>query len=339
MTVRVGVVGVGRMGSVLAHLLVTEVPQARLVAIADLQRERAEALARQCGAEAVYSNPDELLAHDEIEAVLLATPSETHPELVEAAARARKHIFIEKPLALTIEGCDRAIAAAQAAGVKLQVGFMRRFDSAYLAARETIEKGAIGRPVMFKSVNRDPVRTSLKFARRESSGGMIMDLGAHDFDTARWLVGSEIVRVHSEGSALAYPELQQVGDIDNAVVNLLFADGAVGNVDLSRNAVYGGDIRTEVLGTKGTVLIGGLGGVGVTVLTAEEPVQQERERRFRNGYIEELRHFVYCVAHDLPPRVTGTEARLATAIAVAANRSLDEGRAVEVDPLSQNEPA
>lgn len=339
MSVRTGLVGAGRMGTVLARLLTAEVPQAKLVAIADVRGERAEALAQECDAEAAYSTPEELLARDDIEAVLLVTPSHTHPELVEAAALTGKHIFIEKPLALTIEGCDRAIAAAQAARVKIQVGFMRRFDSAYLAAREAIEAGAIGRPVMFKSVNRDPTRTSLEFARRESSGGLIMDLGAHDFDTARWLMGSEVVRVQSEGSTLAYPELSEVGDIDNAVVNLLFADGAVGNVDLSRNAVYGYDRRTEVLGTEGAVVIRGLGGAGVKVLTAQKPVQHEREGPFREGYIEELRHFVDCVAHDLPPRATSADARQATGIAVAATRSLDEGRAVRLDDLRPIEPA
>ena len=338
MTVRVGLVGVGRMGSALARYLATGVPDAKLVAIADLKLERAEALAAQFSAEAAYSNPDEIFDRRDIEAVLLVTPSDTHPDLVELAANAGKHVFVEKPLALTLEGCDLAIAAAEAAGVKLQVGFMRRFDAAYRTAWRKIQEGAIGRPVLFKSINRDRERTSLEFARRESSGGLIMDMGAHDFDTARWLMGNEVVRVHSEGSALAYPELEQVGDIDNAVVSLRFADGAVGNVDLSRNAVYGYDFRTEVLGTKGAVVIGGLGEAELTVLSAEGRAQEEDGGRFEAAYIEELQHFVNCVARDVPPLVTGPEARLATAIAVAATRSLDEGRAVQLGEIGQRGP-
>ena len=162
-----------------------------------------------------------------------------------------------------------------------------------------------------------------------------MDMGTHDFDTARWLMGNEVVRVHSEGAALAYPELEQVGDIDNAVVSLQFADGAVGNVDLSRNAVYGYDFRTEVLGTKGAVLIGGLGDAELTVLSAGDRAREDDGGRFEAAYIEELQHFVSCVARDVPPLVTGAEARLATAIAVAATRSLDEGRAVQLREIGQ----
>ena len=335
MTVRVGLIGGGRMGSVLARYLANGVPEAKLVAIADQKLERAESLAAQFGAEAAHSSPHQIFDRRDIEAVLLVTPSETHPDLIELAASAGKHIFVEKPLALTLEGCDRAIAAAADAGVKLQVGFMRRFDLAYRTARHEIEAGVIGRPVLFKSVNRDRERTSLEFARRESSGGLIMDMGAHDFDTARWLMGNEVVRVHSEGAALAYPELEQVGDIDNAVVSLKFADGAVGNVDLSRNAVYGYDFRTEVLGTKGAVVIGGVGEAELTVLSAGSRAQAYDGGRFEAAYIGELQHFVNCVARDEAPLVTGAEARQATAIAVAANRSLDEGRAVHLHEIGQ----
>jgi len=338
MTVRVGLVGVGRMGSVLARHLVHGVQGAELVAVADLDRSKAEALARQSGAAAAYSEPLELFERRDIEAVLIVTPTDTHPELVGAAAAAGKHVFVEKPLALTLDGCDRAIAAAAAAGVKLMVGFMRRFDPAYREARSKIEQGAIGRPTLFKSIDRDPVRTSLEFARRESNGGLIMDMGVHDFDLARWLMGSEVVRVSSEGACLAYPELREVGDIDNAVVNLRFQDGAVGNVDLSRNAVYGFDSRTEVLGTMGAVVVGRLRELDLMLLSAEGEGGPTRPGRFDQAYVEEIRHFVDCVAHDRSPSVTGSEARLATAIAIAATVSLDEGRPVELRELQAAEP-
>jgi len=338
MTVRVGLVGVGRMGSVLARHLVNGVPEASLVAIADLDRAKAQALASQNGAAAVYVDPLELFERRDIEAVLIVTPTDTHPALVAAAAAAGKHVFVEKPLALTLDGCERAISAAAAAGVKLQVGFMRRFDPAYREAKGKIEQGAIGRPTLFKSINRDPVRTSLEFARRESSGGLIMDLGIHDFDLARWLMGSEVARVSSEGGCLAYPELAEAGDIDNAVVNLRFQDGAVGNVDLSRNAVYGFDSRTEVLGTSGAVVVGRQRESDLMLLYAKGAGGPTRPGRFDQAYLEEIRHFIDCVAHDRPPSVTGSEARLATAIGIAATRSLDQGRPVELGELQAAEP-
>ena len=338
MTLRVGLVGVGRMGSVLARHLVSGVPEASLIAIADLDRERAEALAEQYGAEAAYPDPEQLFARPDLEAVLIVTPTDTHPELVQAAARAGKHVLVEKPLALTLEGCDRAIAAAAAAGVKLQVGFMRRFDRAYREAKSKIEQGEIGRPTLFKSINRDPVRTSLEFARRDSSGGLIMDLGIHDFDLARWMMGREVVRVSSEGARLAYPELSEAGDIDNAVINLRFQDGAVGNVDLSRNAVYGFDSRTEVLGTKGAVVVGRQRESDLMLFAPQGSAPPTSAGRFDSAYVEEIRHFVDCVAHDRSPEMTGEEARLASAIAIAATLSLDQGRPVELSELAAAEP-
>ena len=172
-------------------------------------------------------------------------------------------IYAGPRVLVVAEDVDVAIDAAAAAGVKLMVGFMRRFDTAYLVAKEQIDAGVIGIPVMIKLVGRDPWRTSLEYARRENSGGLIADMAIHDFDAARWLMGSEVVRTYSEGECLVFPELREVGDIDNAVVNLKFENGAVGNVDVSRNAIYGYDIRTEVIGSEGSVFIGGLQGTMV----------------------------------------------------------------------------
>jgi len=187
---------------------------------------------------------------------------------------------------------------------------------------------------MFRSTGRDPHRTSLEFARRENSGGMILDMGVHDFDLARWLMGSEVVRVSSEGGCLAYPELQEVGDIDNAMINLKFANGGLGNIDLSRNAVYGYDIRTEVLGTEGGVMIGTLQQTATLVLTrsgvTHDTIPYFMER-FGQAYAAEIRDFVACISEGRQPAVTGLDARAATAIGIAATRSLDEGRAVEVE--------
>lgn len=317
------------MGVTFAEILAAEVPEAQLLAIADLNAERAKELAIQHGVPHHFADYADLLGLDEIQAVFVITPTVTHLELLEAAAEAGKHIFIEKPLALTVPECDQAIEAARRAGVKLQVGLMKRFHPDYQAAKQHIEAGGIGRPTMFKSVNRDPVRTSLEFAQRASSGGLIMDMGTHDFDLARWLMGSEVTEVHSFGTRLAYPELEQAGDVDNAVVNLRFADGVVGSVDLSRNAVYGYDSRTEILGSEGALVIGRLPagaerGEGLSVYHRNA----NPAGRFRQAYRAEVEAFVRCVLDDQPPPVTGEHGRDATAVSVAATRSLDERRAV-----------
>ena len=336
MTVNIGLIGAGRMGQVFGHHLAFSVPGVKLIAVADTNGAQAADVAARYAASASYADFHALLERQDVDAVVIATPTHTHVEVVRAATAAGKQIFCEKPLALTLAGCDEAIAAAEAAGVKLQVGFMRRYDPAYRAAKEKIDAGLIGAPVMFKSIGRDPKRTSLEFARRENSGGLIADMAIHDFDLARWLMGSEVVRVHSEGECLVYPELKDVGDIDNAVVNLKFANGAVGNVDVSRNAVYGYDIRTEVLGARGSLLIGKLQQTPLLVLTTDgvthDTVPYFMER-FPEAYAAEIRDFAECIRADRSPAVSGEDARAATAIGIAATRSLDAGRPVALSEL------
>ena len=334
MSIRIGLIGAGRMGKVFAHTLAFNVPEADLVAVADIDPRTSQEVADRFGVRHAFSDYHQLLERDDIQAVVVVTPTATHVEVIQAAAAAGKHIFSEKPLAQTLDLCDAAIAAVNAAGVKLQVGFMRHFDPAYVLARQKIDAGEIGVPVMFRSTGRDPKRTSLEFARRENSGGMIMDMGVHDFDAARWLMGSEVNRVSSEGGCLVYPELNEVGDIDNAMINLKFASGGIGSIDLSRNAVYGYDIRSEVLGSEGGLLIGSLQQTPTLVMTragvTHDTIPYFMER-FGSAYAAEIRDFVACILEDRPPKVNGQDARQATAIGIAATRSLDEGRPVEVE--------
>ena len=329
----VGLIGAGRMGQVFAHHLAIGIPGARFVAIADTNSENLRDASARFDVAHAYNNSDELLARDDIDAVLLVTPTNTHAALVQDAARAGKHIFCEKPLALSLQECDAAIEATERAGVTLQVGFMRHFDPAYVAAKEKIDAGVIGEPVMYKSIGRDPRRTSLEFAAREKSGGMIADMGIHDFDAARWLMRSEVTRVYSQGACLVYPELREVNDIDNALVSLNFANGALGNVDLSRNAVYGYDIRAEVLGSRGSLRIGSLQHTPLLVLTTNGVTHDTIPyfmERFGVAYAAELRDFVACILENRAPRVSGHDARAATAIAIAATKSLDIGQPVEL---------
>ncbi|MBP8997941.1 MAG: inositol 2-dehydrogenase [Anaerolineaceae bacterium] len=333
MGIRIGLIGAGRMGKVFANTLAHSVAEVDLVAVADPDPGSLEEVAARYHIPAKFTDYHELLNQQDIEAVVVASPTNTHAEVVIAAAQAGKQIFSEKPLSQDLQACDAAIAAVKQAGVKLQMGFMRRYDPPYAAARQKILDGVIGTPVMFKATSRDPKRTSLEFARRENSGGLILDMGVHDFDLARWLMGSEVTRVFSEGSCLAFPELKEVGDIDNVVVNLRFASDAVGNIDMSRNAVYGYDIRTEVLGTEGSLWIGYLQQTPTLVLTrngvTHDTVPYFMER-FATAYAEEIRGFVHHILENTSPDVTGADARAATAIGIAATRSLDEGRPVQV---------
>jgi len=331
MPLNIGLIGAGRMGVTLAHHLAFSVDTANLIAVADLAEKNAGAAAAKFDIPHVYTDYHRLLERSDLDAVVVATPTDTHVAVIKAAAQHGKHVFSEKPLALSLAGCDEAIAAVDAAGVKLMVGFMRRFDQAYIEAKKNIDDGVIGHPVMVKLVGRDPWRTSLEFARRENSGGMIADMGVHEFDLARWLVGSEVSRVYSEGDCLVFPELREVGDIDNAVINLKFANGALGNVDLSRNAVYGYDIRSEVIGSEGSLFVGGLQGTMIWTLRKNQISHDTIPgfmERFGAAYAAEIRAFVDAIVEDRPIPVSAADARAATAIAVAATRSLDEVRPV-----------
>lgn len=336
MAINIGLIGAGRMGKVYANTLANTIAEVNLVAVADPDEAALNDVASRFNVRSRYKDYRALLDNKEVEAVCITSPTGTHAEVIEAAAAAGKQIFSEKPLSQSLEACDRAIAAVKQAGVKLQMGFMRRFDPPYTAAYQKIQEGVIGKPVMFKAVSRDPKRTSLEFAKRENSGGMIMDMGVHDFDLARWLMGSEVTRVCSEGGCLAFPELKEVGDIDNAVINLRFANDAVGNIDLSRNAVYGYDIRTEVLGTEGSLWIGYLQQTPTLVLTrggvTHDTVPYFMER-FAIAYAEEIRAFVRHIADDTDPAPTGADARAATAAGIAAILSLDEQRPVLLSEL------
>lgn len=338
MGIKIGLIGAGRMGKVFANTLAFTVSEVDLVAVADPDEATLAEVASRYNIAAKYSDYRALLNSKEVEAVVVTSPTGTHAEVICAAAAAGKNIFSEKPLSQDLAHCDEAIAAVRKAGVKLQMGFMRRFDPPYASAKQKILEGVIGKPVMFKATSRDPRRTSLEFAKRENSGGLILDMGVHDFDLARWLMGSEVTRVYSEGATLAFPELKEVGDIDNVVINLRFADDSIGNIDMSRNAVYGYDIRTEVLGTEGSLWIGYLKQTPTLVLTrggvTHDTVPYFMER-FGFAYAEEIRTFVKHILENTQPTVTGEDARAATAIGIAATLSLDEERPVLVHEVNK----
>ncbi|MBN1285144.1 MAG: inositol 2-dehydrogenase [Anaerolineae bacterium] len=326
----VGVIGLGRMGRIYANHVARQVEGARLAAVSDLS---AEATAQMAGIPA-YADYHDLLADPDIQAVIIATPTSTHRAIVIAAAGAGKAIFCEKPTALTLPETDEMVEAVDRAGVMFQVGFMRRFDRGYVEARRKIEEGVIGEPVVLRSVSRDPYRTSLEYADPAKSGGLVVDMAIHDFDVARWLMGDEIERVYTEAGVLVYPELAEVGDIDNAMVVLRFARGGLGNVEVSRNARYGYDIQCEIIGSEGALRVGYLRETPLLTLTPNavtHDVVPYFMERFGPAYTAQIEHFIGCIRTGAPPRVGVADARAALQAALAATRSQHTGRVVRVD--------
>jgi scyllo-inositol 2-dehydrogenase (NAD+) len=328
----VGLIGLGRLGDLYARYFLGRILRANLLAVAETRESVAESFAAQNGVPKWYTDYHDLLADKEVDAVAIITPTNTHRDIAVEATRAGKAIFCEKPLSLSIEESLEVKQAVEQSGVYFQMGFMRRFDRGYVAAKQKIAEGVVGTPVLVKSSARDPFRPSLEYLKPKNSGGLIIDCGIHDIDVARWLMG-EIDQVYSIGGVLAYPEMKEIDDIDNAVVTLHFASGALGVMDISRNGIYGYDIRTEILGTKGTLKIGYLRETPLMVLTKEGATHDTVPyfmERFDQAYVDQLQAFVDNVLENKPPPVTCDDGIAALEIALAASLSFREGRPVKV---------
>ena len=337
----VGVLGVGRMGRRHAENLRSIIPEAKLVAVADVDLAAARHLADDLEIEHAYDSVDALVERKDVHAVVIASPSKFHLSAVQTAAAVGKHILCEKPLALTLDEVDTAIAAATKTNVLLQVGFMRRFDPAYAEAYKRIEVGEIGTPIIFRSIGRDREPPPLSFYK-SGSGTLFLDSTIHEFDLARWLMRDEVVEVHAFGGTLACPELLEFGELDAGIVNLRFARGGIGNVESFRQCRYGYDIYTEVVGSKATLRIGYLRQTALTVLTGDgvgHDVVNHFLVRFTEAYLNELRDFVRNVLAGAPPRVSGEDARKALAIALAADSSQRGSRPVLVSEQTHEEMA
>jgi len=328
----IGLLGAGRLGRVYARDLATRIPETRLVAIADPAGTLAEDVAAEFDVPMSYTDPHAMIDDPAVDALVIVSPTHTHRELLLEAARRRKPTFCEKPPALALDEVAAMKSAIAASGMFFQMGFMRRFDAGYAAAKKQIDAGRIGMPLVFKATSRDPFRPSLEYADPKSSGGMLIDMGIHDFDLARWFMG-DVQTVATIGATIAYPELKTVGDIDNAIASLTFASGKLGVVDLTRSGIYGYDISTEILGLEGTIKIGYLRETPVTVLTknsvAHDTVPYFMER-FRDAYTAQLQNFAQNVLHDRTPPITIDDGLEALRIGVAATRAQETGRTVAV---------
>ena len=333
---RIGVIGLGRLGSAYAKYFTGRISGATLVAVSDVNETAAASVATQLGVSIIHSRYQDLIADEGVDAVVIVSPTSTHREIVNEAANHGKPIFCEKPLSINLDEARAMLKVVEDTSVFFQMGFMRRFDKGYLAAHNKIEEGAIGTPVVFKSSSRDPYRPSLEYLDPAHSGGLLVDCGIHDLDLARWYMG-DIASVYSIGGTLAYPEMKSIGDIDNAVTSLYFEGGALGVIDLSRNGVYGYDIRTEILGTEGTLKIGYLRETPILVMTKDgithDTVPYFTER-FEQAYISQLQNFVDNILQDKPPAITCADGVAALQASAAATLSYKENRPVKMEEVA-----
>ena len=332
---KVGVVGVGRLGRVYVRDLAGRIPETSVVAVADTNRALAEQIAAEFDVPKAYGSAQDLIDDRNVDAVVIVTPTHTHRDIVIAAAQSKKPTFCEKPPAINLAECSAMADAIDKSGTFFQMGFMRRFDPGYAAAKEKINQGAIGRPVVFKSTSRDPFRPSLEYANPVSSGGILVDMGIHDFDLARWFMG-EVETVSAVGAVLAYPEMASISDNDNAIATLVFTDGRLGVIDLTRNGVYGYDISTELLGDGGTVRVGYLRETPIFTMTknsiAHDTVPYFMER-FERAYTLQLQNFAQNVLQDRPPAIAISDGVEALRVALAATAACRTGQPVKVQSV------
>ena len=333
--IKLGVIGSGRIGKVHIATLVQSVPQAVVVAIADVNLNSANEVAKAFGITSVFSNYMDVINHPEVEAVVICSPTDTHARYIVDAAKAGKHIFCEKPVDLSLEIIKGAIKAIATAGVKLMVGFNRRFDPNFLRIKQLVVDGKIGDPHILKITSRDPAPPPAEYSA--VSGGMFMDMTIHDFDMARYITGSEVTEVYTKASVLVDPEIGKAGDVDTAIITLTFANGAIGVIDNSRKAVYGYDQRVEIFGSKGMACADNNYPENHRYYASDGvhgslPLNFFMDR-YLEAYANEMKIFCDAVINDLQLPVSGNDGLMSVAIALAAKKSHLEHRPVKLTEI------
>jgi len=333
--INVGMIGAGRIGRVHAENLAYHIPEANVVAIADIFVEAAEKCAADFGIPSVFQSHRAIMENDQIDAVVICSSTDTHAQFIEEAAAAGKHIFCEKPIDFDLKRIDQALAAVEKASVKLQIGFNRRFDPSFKRVRDMVAGGEIGTPHMVHIISRDPGPPPLDYIK--VSGGIFLDMTIHDFDMARYLIGSEVQEVYAVGGVMVDPEIGEAGDLDTTLVTLRYANGAIGSIDNSRQAVYGYDQRVEVFGSGGGIVVANHTPDNAIVsdangVHAAKPLYFFIER-YTNAFIAEMKEFVAAIREDKTPPVTGIDGRIPVVMGLAAWKSYRENRPVKLSEI------
>ena len=332
----IGLIGAGRIGRIHAGNIARHIPQARLSRVVDIAPAAAAEWARGLGIPQVSAEVKDILGDPDLQAVVICSSTATHADLVVRAAESGKHVFCEKPLDTTPQGARRAMAAVEKAGVKLQVGFNRRFDHNFARVREMVKAGSVGQPHIVRITSRDPAPPSAEYVK--VSGGIFLDMTIHDFDMARFLSGAEVTEVYARGAVLVDPAIGAAGDVDTAIITLRFDNGCLGVIDNSRSAVYGYDQRVEVFGSMGSASCSNDTATTVSLATkltisTDKPLYFFLER-YRQAFIDEMTVFVDAVQSSGPVPVGGNDGLQALLIALAAGKSLRENRPVRLDEVA-----
>ena len=341
--INVGLIGAGRIGRLHAEHLAFRIPGANLVAVSDIILEAAQKCGAEFGIPTAIQDHRGIMENPDIEAVIICSSTDTHSQMIEEAAAAGKHIFCEKPIDHDLARIDRALAAVEEAadrsgrGVKLQVGFNRRFDPNFRRVRELVADGKIGQPHILRITSRDPAPPPIEYIK--VSGGIFLDMTIHDFDMARYLIGGEVEEVYVAAGVMVDPAIGEAGDVDTAVITLRFENGVIGTIDNSRQAVYGYDQRVEVFGSGGMVTVSNKTPDSAVVSDGQSvhgplPLYFFIER-YVDSYVAEMKAFIECVQQDQTPPVTGIDGRVPVVMGYAARKSYEENRPVKLSEVDK----
>ena len=331
----IGIVGAGRIGNVHAKSITYFIPQARVVKVTDVVEESAKRLAETYGIPSYSTNYMDIIDDPTIDAVLVCSPTPTHADITIAAMKAGKHVFCEKPVDLTIEKIQKTAQVAKETGVKLQIGFNRRFDHNHGRVQQLAKSGKLGNIEIVKITSRDPEPPSPEYAA--SSGGLYIDMMIHDFDMAMFLAGCDVTEVYAMGTSLVDPRIGQAGDVDTAIVTLTFENGALGVIDNSRRAAYGYDQRVEVFGSLG-MAAGENDGDSTVRLSTAAGVESDKPKfffleRYMDSFVEEMRQFIAAITENKDVPVGIHAGLMSVVLAKAAKKSLDEHRPVKISEM------
>jgi len=333
---QVGIVGAGRIGITHAKSIVNDMPEVEVKMVSDPYiSEDASAELRNLGIDSITLDYHDILRDPEIECVIICSPTETHSEVSQEAARAKKHVFCEKPIDLDIGRIRQTLSVVEREGIKYQVGFNHRFDHNFKAVRDHIVRGNVGDVHILKVTSRDPAPPSIEYI--QSSGGIFTDMMIHDFDVVRFLSGIEVVEVYAAGSVCFSEDIGRAGDFDTATATLKLENGAIALIDVSRRAVYGYDQRVEVFGSCGRVIIDN-DTDSTAVLSNDQGVIGEKPKyffleRYMDAFAEEKKNFFQAVRDDTDTSVTGYDGLMSMVVAEAANRSVREKRTVRIEEI------
>ena len=336
----IAVIGAGRIGNLHSKHLSSSISAAELTAIADIDLQAAQETAAQFNIPTAVSDYRELLDDPDIEAIAICSPTHTHTQIIQEAAVAGKQIFCEKPIGHDLSKVDQALKAVEKEGVKLMIGFNRRFDPNFRKVHEMIIEGKIGVPHILHITSRDPAPPPMEYL--QVSGGIFFDMTIHDFDMARYLIASEVSEIFVVGTVRVDPKIGEFGDLDTVIITLRFANGAIGTIDNSRKAIYGYDQRVEVFGSKGMVTASNPT-LDTHVYSNQEGIHSALPLyffldRYSTSYMIEMREFIESVQNNTPPPITGLDGRVPIVMGLAAKKSYQENRPIQLTDMEQSKP-